>query len=36
MLYKTEKVAEEEIELAHIAEKLGLDVDVWIGKEFRI
>ena len=33
MLYKTEKVAEEETELAHIAKELGLDVDVldWKG-----
>ncbi|MBT2619395.1 FAD-dependent oxidoreductase [Chryseobacterium sp. ISL-6] len=28
MLYKTEKVAEEEIELAHTAVKLGLSVDI--------
>lgn len=28
MLYKTEKVAEEETELAHVAQKLGLPVDI--------
>jgi len=28
MLYKTEKVAEEEIELAHVAKELGLEVEI--------
>ena len=35
MLYKTEKVAEEEAELAHIARELGLNTEILDQKEIQ-